>query len=511
MKNKAIKNVSIVLLCSISAKIFSYIWEALLAASFGTSAQADALYMTIGIFNVLYPVLDLGIWKVFLPIYKTRLVQESESSADRFANVAETLFITISAILVLVIIIFARPLVAIIAAGFSDELKSLTIKYLRCSAPMYFLMMSASVVGAVLQCHDKFLGSQLREVSTHVSKIMIFVICYRLLGIYAAIIALIVGSIFRLLIQLPFIDWEWKFRFDFSFRNKEIKAMLKGLPSVAITAAIAQINALVDKMVASGAVTGAISCLNYGGRLMNIFSGMITNAIGTVIYPAMVQYVAGSEGEKLKKLVHHAVCISVFIILPINVFCMLFSNQIVTIAFQRGAFDSASAAITAQVFSGYTLGMLFIGLTTIITNVFYAYGDTKVTMCISVLDIVLNIVFDLAFSRAWGVAGLAMATSVSAMICFFVRLGLLRRYITIGDRAITVEILKIFCISVAACFCAGGVYHYMLRFNVYINMMICVMLIGILYVAGAAAFKVNTFTIAKNIFLKKLQKNRRGG
>ena len=95
------------------------------------------------------------------------------------------------------------------------------------------------------------------------------------MGIYAALTAMIIGSIVRLLIQLPFINWKWRFKPDFRLKDQNVKTMLKGLPSVALTVAIQHINGLIDKMVASGAKRGAISCLNYGYKLVNVFSGMI--------------------------------------------------------------------------------------------------------------------------------------------------------------------------------------------------------------------------------------------
>ena len=70
---------------------------------------------------------------------------------------------------------------------------------------------------------------------------------------------MIIGSVFRLIIQLPFINWKWKFKLNFNFNNQDIVPMIKGLPSVALTAAITHINGLIDKVIASSTVSGAIA------------------------------------------------------------------------------------------------------------------------------------------------------------------------------------------------------------------------------------------------------------
>ena len=85
-KESVTKNVAIILGCSIVAKVLSFVWEAILAAYLGTNDQADAFYMTTSVFNILYPVLDYGIWKVFLPLYKTHVVRNDRKGAERFAD-----------------------------------------------------------------------------------------------------------------------------------------------------------------------------------------------------------------------------------------------------------------------------------------------------------------------------------------------------------------------------------------------------------------------------------------
>lgn len=506
MNNRIIKNVGVILGCSIMAKVLSYIWEATLAALLGVSDQADAFYMTTSIFGILYPILDLGIWTVFLPAYKKKLVEKKENDAERIANISITLFFVLTIALVLFLLFFAHPLIAIMASGFDSEKRKITVEYLRISAPTYLLMAASSVVGAMLQSREKFLGSQIREIGTHISKIIFVILCFRFLNIYAAVIAMIVGSIFRLLIQLPFINWKWKFRFNFHFKDKDIIPIIKGLPSVAVTAAIANINGLVDKMVASGAVTGAVACLNYGNKLMNVFSGMISTAISTAVYPSMIQCISNKEDEQLKRLLTKVISSLLFCIIPISLFCLVFSSQLVSVAFERGAFDSSATKLTAEVFVGYSLGMLFIGIASVVTNVFYGYGDTKTTMNISLIEIVLNIIFDLAFVQVFEVAGLAFATSLSAAICLCIRFVLLKKYIRINLKSLFFEGLKIFVISTISAFIPYILITYFLDINRYLSIILCATLFGTMYIGLALILHIETLDYLKNLLYGKLHK-----
>ena len=509
MSNKVVKNVSIILGCSIVAKVLSYAWEAILAYYLGASDEADAIYLTTSIFGILYPILDLGIWKVFLPIYKTKLVEKKDNVAERIANIAVTLFFVLSVALVLFMIVCADLLVTVMGPGFDPDKKIMTAEYLRISAPAYLLMASASVVGAMLQSREKFLGSQIREIGTHASKIIYIFVCYRFFGIYAAVTAMVVGSVFRLLIQLPFINWKWKFKPDFHFKDKDIVPMIKGLPSVAVTAAISHINGLVDKIVASSAASGSVACLNYGHKLMNVFSGMISTAIGTAVYPTMIQYIAEKKTDKLKELLTNVVSALGFIIIPISFFCMMFANELVTVAFQRGAFDETATYLTSGVFMGYCLGMLFLGVSTTITNVFYGYGDTKITMYISLIGIILNVGFDLLFINIWGVAGLAFATSISAMISLGIRFLFLRKFLKLGYKPILTEYIKILLLSAVACGIPFVLFDQMLDLNVYVSLVLSAGVFGGIYLGLSLMFKVRTLNFVKDIFARRLGKKKK--
>ena len=511
MSTKLFKNVGIIMGCSIVAKILSYVLEAILAAFLGATDQADALFMTTSIFGILYPILDLGIWKVFLPVYKTKLVENNESKAEQIANTAVTLFLMLSVALVLFLLVFARPLVALMAPGYAPEKKAITIEFLRISAPTYLLMATASVVGAMLQSREKFLGSQIREIGTHASKIIFILICYRFWGIYAAVVSMIIGSVFRLLIQLPFVNWKWNFKLNFNFRDNDIVSMIKGLPSVAVTAAITHINGMVDKIVASGAASGAVSCLNYGHKLMNVFSGMISTAIATAVYPTIIQYIAEKDEKRLRGLLENVLSALMFLIIPISFFCFLFSDELVAAAFQRGAFDASATSMTASVFVGYSLGMLFIGVSTVITNVFYGYGDTRITMRISMLNIALNIVFDLIFVKFWGVAGLAFATSISAIICLMVRVVLLRKYVKLGYRIIAREGVKIIAIAFGACIVPFLLLNKLIRLNLYLSLVVSAIISVSIYLSLAVLLHIKTLDyvwslVSKRFGLKKTAK-----
>ena len=105
-EKRILKNVGVVFAILILAKIAAFANDAILAAFIGTSADADAFYMVLGIQQVIYPMLSVGIWKVFLPEYKKNMVLNGEKAADIFANKIMILFTGFSLIVAGLIFIF---------------------------------------------------------------------------------------------------------------------------------------------------------------------------------------------------------------------------------------------------------------------------------------------------------------------------------------------------------------------------------------------------------------------
>lgn len=441
----------VIVLVGILAKITSFITEAVLAAYLGTTYQSDAYYMVNSIQMVIYPMLSVGIWKVFLPIYKEKITHGLNDEAAALTNKVITFFSVISFLAVGLLILFAEPVVSVVAPGFEGETRALCIRLVRISAPMYFFIIAAAIYASVLQANNRFLGSQIREVASHVPTIIAAIFFYKHFGIEAMAAALVVGGAVRLLIELPFVNWGYRFRPDFKYRSPEFGLILKRLPSALISEGVTQINTLIDKQMASTLPEGTISALNYGHRLMNVFSGLLSTAIATALYPQMIELIALKKEDELSKLITKIVNIFSILMIPVTLACVLFRTELVAVVFQRGSFDEASTALTSGVFALYSVGIFFIACNTVINNLFYGYGNTKTPMIISIVNLVINVVLNFALIFLWGVNGLALATSLSAVIAFFIRFIAAKKYIAFEWKRMAVTGMKATAAAVIAC------------------------------------------------------------
>ena len=464
-----IKSFVIVLIMTILAKIASFISELIIAFLLGTSEKADMYSMIIGIHQVIYPMISVGIWSIFLPMYKKEMINNSEDNANELLCKVLTLFSIISVILIIIINIFSKQIIMIVANGFNSDMQKICVDLLRIYSPYFIFVILSSIYAAVLQCHEKFFGSQIREMVTYLPTIFLGPLAYRMYDLYGLVIVLVIGSVFRLLVLIPFLNKNIRFKFDFHFKTKKNKEMLHKMPSVLITSGIEQINILVDKMMASNLVVGSVSGLSYGNKLINVFNGFFTSSISTASYSTMSQYVAEKRINDLKKIVCSMLIIMAIIIIPITMISIILNKEIVTIIFARGLFDDNSINITSKTFIGYLIGMYFIGTKGFINNVFYSFGDTKKIMKISIISIIINIVLNIILTKIFGVVGLAVATSISSIIYYILTTILLRRKECIDNKKVYCSLLKIYAISIfTALICIIiksfiGYYNYILK------------------------------------------------
>ena len=496
----------IIVLIGILAKLAAFLSEAVLAAYLGTNYQSDAYYMVSSIQQVIYPMLSVGIWKVFLPIYKEKITTGEGPQAHELTNKVITFFTIISVIVVAFIMTLAGSVVSVVAPGFEGETRELCIELVRISAPMYVFIIASAVYASILQCHNKFLGSQIREVVSHIPTILAAIFFYHRFGIGVMAMALVVGGVVRLLIELPFVDWGYKYKPDLKFRTKEFLTMLKRLPSALVSEGVTQLNTLIDKAMASTLSEGTISGLNYGHRLMNVFSGLLSTAIATALYPQIIELIALRKENELSKLVVKIINIFCVLMVPVTLSCIIFRRELVSAVFQRGSFTAESTMLTAGVFAFYSLGIFFIACNTVITNLFYGYGNTKIPMYISIANLVINVVLNLILIHLWGVNGLALATSISAIITFFVRVKAAEKYVKLDNMKMIVTALKVFIASTVSCMVPRVVFwlYPMNKFLVLITSAI----IGVfLYLAGVKVLKVNEINDLFDLLTRKLKKS----
>lgn len=214
----------------------------------------------------------------------------------------------------------------------------------------------------------------------------------------------------------------------FSFRlSAEARRMWALFLPAALGAGALQINLLVDTILASLLNIGAISWLYYADRIAQLPLGIIGIALGTALLPRLSALEAAGKPDGVAAEISNGFKTASLFILPATAALIVIAEPVLSGLFLSGAFTQNDAYLSSLALIAYGVGLpAFVG-TKILQPAFYAAGQAKLVLKISLVSVLINLCLSLLLMQRLGHAGLALATSLSFWIIFIWQAALLRR------------------------------------------------------------------------------------
>jgi putative peptidoglycan lipid II flippase len=163
---------------------------------------------------------------------------------------------------------------------------------------------------------------------------------------------------------------------------------------------------------------GSVSLLNYGTRLAGVLMAIGPAALSVTILPGFSLMVAARDWERLKQSLWRILSVSVVVAAAAAAVLIMFSIPIVRLTLQRGAFTAADTGVVASVQTYSLLQLPFIVGITILMRVLSALKANRMLLPFSGAAIVLNTGLNYALMTRYGVAGIALATSLAQALLF---------------------------------------------------------------------------------------------
>jgi integral membrane protein MviN len=419
INKKAIIGVVAITLLS---KIFGFARDMVLAYYYGASSVTDAYLVSITIPELLFALVTQAIAVGFIPIFTEIIHKEGQEKADKFTNNILTIMYALCGIVVCLTNLFPHTFVNIVAKGFDEPTTTLAIQFVRVTVIVLFLKGTVTIFSAYAQAKGEFTRPALIGLPLDIVIILFTAISYYTNSILLAY-GMVVASAAQLLVIAPFV-YKQGFRLKICFNFKDsfvIKMIMLFLP-VSIGVGANQINILIDRTLASTLAVGGISAINYANKVGYIMDNVIVLSIVAVMYPSFSKMVAEQNMEGFRQMIEKTIQMVILLMVPISVGAILFSQPIIRLLFGRGAFDENAIIVTASVMSYFSVGMLAVSLRSVLTRAFYALQDIRTPIINSCVAIVINIALNLILSRFMGLNGLALATSISSIICVIMML-----------------------------------------------------------------------------------------
>ncbi len=436
-QDKLVRSAGGISLATQASRVLGLIRDMLMASYFGTGIYASAFIAAFRIPNLFRRLLGEGALSAsFIPVFTDYLHKKNREEAWQLA-------LTIFNLLLLILMgitllgIFGAPFIArIIVPGFAPnpDKVELTARLLRILFPYLLFIGLAALAMSILNSFKHFAFPALAPMVLNLSMIislLFFVKSQSLRGIQILSLSVLVGGLGQLLIQVPaLLRKGMPVRLMTVFRHPEVKKIILLMGPAALGLAVYQINIVVDTVFGSYESIvgeGAIAALYYGNRLMQYPLAIFGIAMATAVFPTMADQVSQGKIDELKKTLPFALKLVFFLIIPSSVGLIVLGKPIVSLLFEWNAFGVKSTQDTVTALSYYSLGLFAYAGVHITSRAFYSLQDTKTPVKIACLTMLINIVLNLLLMRPLRLGGLALATSLSAGINFFLLLYVLNK------------------------------------------------------------------------------------
>ena len=410
------------LVSRITGLIRDIVFASLIGA--GTGVAADAFYVAFRIPNFLRRIFGEGAFsQAFVPVFAEYKARADHEDMRAFVDHVAGTFALILFVVTLVGVVAAPVLVMLLAPGFLDEPTKydLTVVMLRIVFPYIFFVSLVAMAAGILNTYGRFGAAAFTPVLLNLSLIAAALLLAPHLErpVLALAWGVFIAGAVQLAFQIPFLRHLHLLprpRFSWRTKHQGVTRVFKLMLPAIFGVSIAQVNMLVNTLLASFLVTGSVSWLYYSDRLMEFPLGVFGIALATVILPSLSRRHATNSHEEFSHLLDWGLRWVCVIGVPASVALVVLSGPMLATLFHFGAFGADDVRKSAEALMAFSFGLLGFILVKVLAPGFYARQDTKTPVRAGMTSMAANIGFSLLLFYPLKHVGLALAITLAAYV-----------------------------------------------------------------------------------------------
>jgi putative peptidoglycan lipid II flippase len=462
-RSSVARNAGIISIAVMASRVLGLVRDQVFAALFGAGLQYDAFLTAFRIPNLLRDLfaegaLSAAFVTTFAQVLVTRGKEEAIHLSNRMATLTVIMITTIS-----VVAWFEAPaIVRVLAPGFFEVpgKAELTIHLTRVMIPFLLLVVLAAQAMGILNALDHFgipaIASAFFNIGSILGGLLLGYVLGPSLGL-SPIAGMAYGTLLGGLLQFG-VQWPsllgagFSYRPMFSFGDPGVRQILRLMGPAVIGTAAVQINVFVNTNFASAIIdpatgtvaNGPVSWLSYAFRFMQFPIGVFGVAIATASLPTLSRNIARSDQNEFRRTLTHALVLVFLLCVPSAVGLAVLGRPIVALIFEHGRFTAFDTVQTGNALAAYSIGLAGYAAVKVLSPAFYALGDARTPMLISLFSIAVNYVMNSLLVTRFGHVGLAVSTSTVALVNFILLMLFMRRKLgSLEGRQLAGSLLRI--------------------------------------------------------------------
>lgn len=385
------------------SRILGFVRDMVLARWFGASAATDAFFVAFKIPNFLRRLFAEGSFSLaFVPVLAEYRERGDPAALKSLIDATTGTLLAILLIITALGVAGAPWLVRLFAPGFmaNPEQLALAAELLRITFPYLLFIALTALAGGILNTFGRFALPALTPALLNIAMIVAAVAFSSRFAepVKALAWGVFAAGVLQLAVQIPALMRLGVLpRPRWGFAHEGVRRIMTLMVPTLFGSSVAQINLLLDVLLASLLITGSLSWLYYADRLMEFPLGLFGVALSTVILPSLASLHARADTLRFRATLNWAVLLGVVIGLPSAIGLAVLAEALVTTLFQYGAFQPEDVAMASLALLAYCAGLpAFIGVK-ILAPAYFSRQDTRTPVRIAITALVANMVLNIVF------------------------------------------------------------------------------------------------------------------
>lgn len=377
--------------------------------------STDAFFAAFQIPDFFFFTIAAGALGVaFVPILADRLEKGDKKHMWEITNSLLNVLAVIMTFVAVLIFLCAKPLLQyIVAPKLTPEQLEQATQIMRIVALNPLLFTLSGILTSVQQTFGRFFFYAIAPLFYNLAIILSVYLFKDSLGVVGLGVGALIGAGAQLVVAtLGLWGLGFKYRLRVNLKSKDFHLVLKTLPARSIDQGVDSINSIVETNRAKNLGDGPVTYYNFATTLQNVPVMLFGTAIATAAFPRLADRLSQNRPDLFHRDFFKVLRLMIWIAMPVVVIGYFARGYLARLLFGDVAPE------VSLIFGYLAVAILFRVIYTIISRYFYAQKDTITPLFVSLFSIGLNIIlaFTLAKPSSYGIAGLALAQSITAVV-----------------------------------------------------------------------------------------------
>ena len=403
----------------ILVKLVATFKEFTVAGVYGRSDAMDAFLAAFLIPNLLINLISESMNQALVPTLIRVREREGHERAQQLLS-SSMLWVCLLLTAASVVMALAAPgFFPLIASHFPPAKLALSIRLFYALLPVVLITGIATNCTAVLNTMDRFALPALAPVATPLAIILAALLLSNRLGIWAMVYATLAGA----LVHAGMVAWMmdsrgYRLRLYWHGTTEATREVARQYGPVLLSGVVASGGLLVDQSMAAMLPAGSVSALAYANRFVSVVVTLLAGAVSSAVVPHFSRMIAHRDWTGCRSTLHTWVRLTALVSTPIALALIAGSHWLIRLTFQHGVFGPSDTALVTPVLAMYAIQIPFFVSSRVFYRFLVAMRRTDLIFYCGALNLALDIILNLVLMRWFGVAGIALATSLWTVSTF---------------------------------------------------------------------------------------------